>query len=238
MSDYELKLPEFQGPIDKLLELIEAKQLEINRVSLAEVTADFIQYLETIKNVSASTLADFISVAAKLILIKSHTLLPSLPVTAEEESEMAELEHRLAIYRELRNAERNIHKIWGKNVALNREFLANVPEGFYLSQPLQPNELLAVMNKLNQEVTTFLPQEASEKVKIVSLEETIRGLAATINKVMSTSFDRLTKGKDKKEIVVLFLALLHLLKDNIIQVDQPGIFESINIVFQNNAKQS
>jgi segregation and condensation protein A len=237
MNDYELKLPEFQGPISKLLELIEDKQLEINRVNLAEVTSDFVNYLATLENVPASILADFITVAAKLILIKSHTLIPSLIPTEEEEHEIADLETRLAIYRELRNAEKHMRGIWGKDRMFNREFLTDVPEGFYLSQPIEPKQLLSIIARLNQEIEVLFPKEAEEKIKLVSLEEKIHELAQVINKMMTTSFGEITEGKDKKEIVVLFLALLHLLKDNIIQIDQSGIFENIKIISQNNAQQ-
>ncbi len=236
MDDYQLKLPEFQGPISKLLELIEAKQLEITRVNLAEVTSDFVGYLQTLEDVPAPVLADFIAVAAKLILIKSHTLLPSLAPTNEEEADIADLETRLSIYREVRNAERYINKMWGKNTVFNREFLKDIPEGFYLSQPVKIEELLAIIARLNQEIEVLFPQTASEKVKLVSLEEKIRELAGTINKLMSTSFSEIAKGKEKKEIVVLFLALLHLLKDNMIKIDQSGIFENIKIASQNNGQ--
>ncbi len=236
MEDYEFKLPEFQGPIGKLLELIEAKQLEINRVNLAEVTSDFVNHLATMENVPASVLADFVVVAAKLILIKSHTLLPSIVPTDEEESEIADLETRLAIYRELRSAEKHIREAWSKNIAFNREFLKEVPEGFYLTQPIRPDELMKIIARLDQEITVLFPQEAAEKIKLVSLEEKIQELAAMIGRMMATSFGEITQGKEKKEVVVLFLALLHLLKDNIIQIDQSGIFENIKIVSQNNAK--
>lgn len=237
MDDYEFKLQEFQGPIGKLLELIEAKQLEINRINLAEVTSDFVDYLATLENVPASVLADFVVVAAKLILIKSHTLLPSLVATPEEELEIADLETRLAIYRELRSAEKHVRAIWGKNRTFNREFLTDVPEGFYLTQEIRPAELLTIISKLDHEIAVLFPQEAAEKIKLVSLEEKIRELAATINKLMATSFGELSQGKGKKEVVILFLALLHLLKDNIIQIDQSGIFEDIKITSQNNAQQ-
>jgi segregation and condensation protein A len=233
MNDaYELKLTEFQGPIAKLLELIESRQLEITRVNLAEVTADFINYIKRSDVVPAAMLADFIVVAAKLILIKSHALLPSLETSVAEEQEMADLERRLAIYRELRDAERNIKKLWYARPIYLREFLADIPKGFYLSQPVRGEELLSVIARLNEEIAVIFPKEADERIKLVSLEETIRDLAYTINKLIKTSFNKLTAGKEKKEIVIMFLALLHLLGDNSIQIEQSGIFEDIKIVSQ------
>jgi len=233
MDAYELKLAEFQGPIAKLLELIEARELEITRINLAEVTADFISYIKKLEAVPVALLADFVAVAAKLILIKSHALLPSLGVSAEEEREMTDLETRLAIYRELKGAERAIQKLWGAHPIYLREFLTDVPQGFYLSQPLQAGELLAAIARLNEEIEVIFPKEAEEKIKLVSLEETIQGLASAINKLIQTSFGELTAGKEKKEIVIMFLALLHLLKENSIQIEQSGMFKEIKIVAQN-----
>ena len=233
MDAYELKLAEFQGPIAKLLELIEARELEITRVNLAEVTADFISYIKKLEAVPVALLADFVAVAAKLILIKSHALLPSLGVSAEEEREMTDLETRLVIYRELKGAERAIQKLWGAHPIYLREFLTDVPQGFYLSQPLQAGELLAAIARLNEEIAVIFPKEDEEKIKLVSLEETIQGLASAISKLIQTSFGELTVGKEKKEIVIMFLALLHLLKENSIQIEQSGMFKEIKIVAQN-----
>ena len=233
MDAYELKLAEFQGPIAKLLELIEARELEITRINLAEVTADFISYIKKLEAVPVALLADFVAVAAKLILIKSHALLPSLGVSAEEEREMTDLETRLAIYRDLKGAERAIQKLWGAHPIYLREFLTDVPQGFYLSQPLQAGELLAAIARLNEEIAVIFPKEDEEKIKLVSLEETIQGLASAISKLIQTSFGELTVGKEKKEIVIMFLALLHLLKENSIQIEQSGMFKEIKIVAQN-----
>ena len=232
-NNYELKLSEFQGPIAKLLELIEAKQLEITRINLAEVTTDFIDYLKKFESVPAGVLADFIAIAAKLILIKSHALLPSLQASPEEEREMADLEARLQIYRELRGAERNIESLWGTHPIYLREFLKDVPLGFYLTQPVRVEDLLTAIARLNEEVAVIFPKEAEERIKLVSLEEIIQDLALTINKLINTSFSKLTTGKDRKEIVIMFIALLHLLKNNSIEIEQSGMFEEIKIASQN-----
>ena len=108
-----------------------------------------------------------------------------------------------------------------------------MPQGFYLSQPLQAGELLAAIARLNEEIAVIFPKEDEEKIKLVSLEETIQGLASAISKLIQTSFGELTVGKEKKEIVIMFLALLHLLKENSIQIEQSGMFKEIKIVAQN-----
>ena len=83
--NYELKTEQFSGPIEKLWELIEEKKLEITELNLAEVTADFLNYLKTIEKVEPKLLADFVVIASRLLLIKSKALLPNLELTVEEE---------------------------------------------------------------------------------------------------------------------------------------------------------
>ena len=105
---YELKLETYQGPLDKLLELVEGKKLEITKISLADVTADFLNFLKKLESEGAnhSLIADFLVVASKLILIKSKVLLPALTLSEEEESDIHDLEARLKIYAELSRQKR------------------------------------------------------------------------------------------------------------------------------------
>src|SRR3989344_3177572 len=127
MEKYELKLDTFQGPLEKLLELIESKELEITRLNLAEVTADFLAYVRSLEEIDSRVLADFITVAARLILIKSHALLPQLALTEEEEEDIADLERRLKLYKEFRVVERAIANSWDKRIAHAREYLLELP---------------------------------------------------------------------------------------------------------------
>ena len=230
---YELQTTDFRGPLVKLLELIEEKELEITRLNLAEVTADFIAYLERLEHkVHHRELADFVVVAAKLILIKSHALLPNLELSEEEEKDMAELEARLKLYKELRLAERSIDELWGKYVSYGRPFLLNVPQGFYLTQKVQPKELYEHIKLLAEGLVDLQKMEEGE-VKMVSLEEKIKELFTWINGRVKTSFGDLSEGKEKSEVVVLFLALLHLFKDFDVSIEQDELFAEIKIIKSN-----
>lgn len=227
---YELRLEEFSGPMETLLELIEEKKLEITRVSLAEVTADFLKYIETLNEVSPKILADFLAVATRLILIKSHTLLPQLELLEEEEKEIADLEERLKLYREFRGAEKNIKNEWGKRVAFSRDYLANLPPGFYLTQEVNPKELLREFAALVQELQTLVPEVKRDETRLISLEEKIKELKERLQGALHESFDNMRQGRERPEIIVLFLALLHLLKEAQIVVEQEKLFSDIKIV--------
>lgn len=226
---YEIRLEEFSGPVEKLLELIEEQKLEINRVSLAKVTADFFKYIDSLEEVNPRILADFIAVAAKLILIKSHTLLPELRLEEAEEKEIVDLENRLKFYQEFRGAEENLKHLWRKRITFGRDYLANLPRGFYLSDEVAPTDLLKEIERIAVELEALSPRKTEETIRLITLEEKISELMERLDKVVGNSFNEIASGKERSEIIILFLALLHLLKEAIIKVDQDKLFSEIKI---------
>src|SRR5436190_297524 len=86
-SSFEVRLEVFEGPLDLLLKLIERKQLEISKVSLAEVAEGFLTYLESHPGMAPGPLASFVWVASKLLWIKSQSLLPRPPATRTDDDE-------------------------------------------------------------------------------------------------------------------------------------------------------
>jgi len=229
MEKYELKLDTFQGPLEKLLELIESKELEITRLNLAEVTGDFLEYVRSLGEIDPRALADFIAVAARLILIKSHALLPHLTLTEEEEEDIADLERRLTLYKEFRAVEKAIAHSWDKRIAHAREYLLELPRGFYLSEPVMPSELWGVMERLYNELQSFIPKTDEAEIRLVSLEEMIQEMIKRVTEAIEISFSEVANGKARSEIIVLFLALLHLFKESAVEIKQEGLFAEITI---------
>ena len=106
---YQVRLEVFEGPLDLLLKLIERKQLEISKVSLAEVAEGFLAYLELHPDMPPGPLAAFVWVASKLLWIKSQALLPRPPVARSEDDEEDpgdELVRRLEAYKRVQDAAR------------------------------------------------------------------------------------------------------------------------------------
>ncbi len=235
MDKYELNFDTFKGPLEKLLELIEEKKLEITELSLADVTGDFLSYIENLKEVSPRVLSDFIQVASRLILIKSRAILPQLELTEEEEEDIVDIQERLRLYKDFRNAEENLRKMWGGRASFAREYLVGFSEGFYLSEPLTLDDLQRVIQKLYEESIVLIPKTKSIEVKFVSLEEKIGELIFRVEKTLEAKFGDVVRGKDQSEIIVLFLALLHLLKEKVIDIKQEEIFSEIHI-FKNISK--
>jgi len=238
---YELKLQQFSGPIGKLLELIEERKMEIGEISLAQVTDDFLKYLKTIENIDTAFLADFISVASRLIFLKSKFLLPDFQLTADEEAEIKDLERRLKLYQELKPAMKTLARLWregnkqfGRPYFLNVNFLDSGEGGriFYPGRDLASpafveslERILDVFKKLELETQTI-------KEKIITIEEKIQEVIGRLQREGETSFNNLSRTKPVAEIIAVFLAILHLAREQAVFLEQNENFSDIIIKHQ------
>jgi segregation and condensation protein A len=261
---YELKIAQYSGPLEKLLELIEERKLEITEISLAEVTDDFLKYLETLRAVDSGeegrtvrtdlkVLADFIVVASRLVFIKSKSLLPDLSLTQEEEEDIKDLEHRLKLYRELRPAMKHLAQLWkeGESTASRPYFLnmahwvipqppaggtyaMGVEEGtqvkfFYPGRNLDLPGLQGMLAKLFDQLQSFTQESQVIHDKIVTLEEKIKEIVSRVKEIQATSFAHLSAERPKGEVIVTFLAILHLAREQLISLEQAGHLSDIII---------
>ena len=239
---YQVKLDKFSGPLEKLLELIEEKQLEITLINLGKVTGDFLDYLKNLDENSKhpSVLADFVVVASKLLLIKSKAILPTLELSEEEEADIGDLEARLKIYKEFsakgraadgeKNASGFINELWRKRQsAYGRELFMNLPAVFYPSQNLTLESLEQKIFSLIQELKGLIPERQTVKKIVMTVEQKVKELLERFKENAAHSFQKLSQDKPKLEIIMMFLAILHLIRDRIIKSDQPEKFSDITI---------
>lgn len=229
---YELKLEQFSGPIEKLLDLIEERQLTITELNLAEITADFLNYLKQIEQIEPRLLADFVAIAAQLLLIKSKALLPDVKLTSEEKEKIKDLEGRLLFYQQFKPAINYLKKLSEeKNVLVSRPLFFGRPAFFYPSENVKIEELFRAAKAIF-ETLQEVPETQTIKSSLITLEEKIEEIARRIKicKSPGLCFDELAAQKSRSEIVVLFLAVLHLLSSQLIKIEQKDRFEKITII--------
>lgn len=232
---YELKSNQFSGPLEKLLELIEEKKMEITVINLAEITNDFLKYLQELSKeaIHPSLIADFIIVASRLLLIKSKALLPSLELTEEEEKDIQDLEFRLKIYKEFKESSLNLKKLWdNKKYCFGKELFSDFPPIFYPPENLKTNDLAGTIKNIIAELQALIPEKKSIKKAVISIKEKMEELLNRFKHKIENSFKDITQAKPKLEIIILFLAILHLIKDHLITTKQDERFSDI-IIKQN-----
>jgi segregation and condensation protein A len=212
-----VKTSVYEGPLDLLLELIEKRKLLINDISLAQVADDFLAYINGRPDMPVGETAEFISLAATLLLIKSRSLLPSLELSDEESQDIKQLEYRLALYQLIKEAAK---ELGGLNTPVLPEGAEPAQEPMFLPDAsITPAALRAAVQSLIDGFpgTLTLPTVAVKKIR--SLEETIIDLAGRISNAFRISFKDFTKG-EKQDVIVGFLALLELVKQGIIKATQ------------------
>lgn len=226
---YQLNLEQFSGPIEKLLELIEAKKMEITELNLAEVTADFLDYLKKIESAQPRILADFVVVAAALILIKSKSLLPNLPLNSEEEVDIKNLEDRLRRYAEFKPAIIILKKIYeSKNFSVSRPLFLNRQPIFYPAKNISIDSIRDSLNNVFKIFKQYNIETQTIESSLIKLEEKIEEIAKKVESGIG-QFSEIIKSKSRAEIIVLFLALLHLLREQLVKVEQKDGFSDIII---------
>lgn len=229
---YQIKLEKFEGPLDLLLQLIEQEDLDITEVSLAQVTDQYLEYLDKVEELNPEEVADFLVIAAKLLLIKSRLLLPSLELGGEEETR--ELEAQLRLYKEYLEAGKMLDKLWRQgHVAWVREkpLLLQVEAHSFVRPPGLSLELierafrrvLAALEPIIQLPQVTLQRALSIQDKITSLKKLI------LEKAHLNWQSLVHKAKDKTEVIVSFLALLELVKQRQIIAEQSALFQDIVI---------
>jgi len=235
---YELKLKTFTGPLEKLLELIEERKLEISEVSMAQVTDDFLKYLKTLTDGHADLrmIADFIVTASRLILIKSKYLLPDLTLTGEEETQIKDLESRLRLYQKLKPAMKMLAKLWSANgqefsrpYFLSRGFEANPAGIFYPGGELDLTNLAGAMQNVFESIQALTMETETIREKIMTLEEKMAEIIERFKTATETNFANLSSAKSRGEIIIIFLAILHLAREQIIRLEQEKDFSDIII---------
>ncbi len=221
----------FQGPLDLLLSLIEKRKLLISEISLAKITDDYLAQIDSFDELTLSQHSHFILVATTLLLIKSKSLLPTLELTYEEESSIEELEIRLKIFQKMKETEAWIAENFCKNPSYQKQ------DSKYIDIMFAPADNINLENLVSsaQNIINTLPKQ--EKIphktvkKIISLEESIVKLSNRIRQNISMSFQEFSNfnQEEKLNIVINFLAMLELVKQGSLQVNQPGAYQDIEM---------
>ncbi|MCR4279733.1 MAG: segregation/condensation protein A [Candidatus Zambryskibacteria bacterium] len=225
---YTVKTSTFEGPLDLLLDLVSKRKLFVNDVSLAQVTDDFIAYIEEHDEFPIGESAEFILIASTLMLIKSRSLLPMLQLTEEEEESIHDLEDRLALYAKVKELSATLKSLFGKEIIFEKTPSKNPAVVFSPDSKTDTANLLASLERV---IESLPKKEVLSKVtvrKVVSLEEMIEKLAERISKASKFKFADFHGAKGemthekKVSIIVGFLAMLELVKRGAIRVTQEG----------------
>lgn len=230
---YTIQLPVYEGPLDLLLNLIEHAELDITKVSLAEVTDQYLVYIRQIQDRQLEDLASFLVMAARLVQIKSEVLLPRPPLREPGEEDPGDALARLLVaYKKYKQVAILLSEREGAGL---RSYIRLAPPPIIDPkidmQEFQLDDLHQAMLEALKNAHKMPTLEDNVSIPRVRVRDKIMSIIHSLKDVSQLSFRKLIKtARSRLEIVVSFLAVLELIKQDQIDVRQEEMFGDIELV--------
>ncbi len=223
-----ISLEEFSGPLDLLLSLVHEEKLDITAIALSQVTEQYIGYIEGLEESSGEELADFVVVAARLLLLKSSRLMPQF---APAEDEGPRLEDQLRLYQSFVKASKGFNLLW-ENDRQSRFRIEppRVSEEFVMPANTTLASLYEFMVQLINRIKPAKPLPQTQIDRAISIKEKIANIRKLLRSKKKFSFQEvLEDSENKTDVIVGFLALLELVKQKHVGLKQEGNFGDIMV---------
>lgn len=237
--NFQLSLPQFEGPLDLLLFLVQKHELDILDLPISLVTERYLSYLGMMQQLNLDIAAEYVVMAATLAWIKSKMLLPPDPSQAEEDAETgevldprAELIRRLLEYQKYKGAAEHLASrgLTGRDVFLR----GTEPEEASGPAPLAEigvfkllDAFATVLRRANQEVAFQVTTET------VGIQERVTQIVEILRERRTCRFDELFEGQASvPELVVTFLAILEMAKRRLMRVYQTDVLAPIHVEYR------
>nr|VFK63313.1 MAG: condensin subunit ScpA [Candidatus Kentron sp. TUN] len=225
----EIFLEAFEGPLDLLLYLIKRQNLDILDIPIAEVTRQYMKYVEIMKELRLELAAEYLVMAAMLAEIKSRMLLPQPKIEKEEEDPRAELVRRLQEYERFKTAAKEIDAL----PRLGRDtFDTNTELPGIRVKKISPEVDLGEILRVFKEMLARAEMLSHHQVRLepLSIRERMANILVTLQTDKFTEFGVLFKlNEGRPGIVVALLALLELIKEALVELVQTDPYGQIYV---------
>ncbi|WP_028610485.1 segregation and condensation protein A [Paenibacillus harenae] len=245
------KLDSFEGPLDLLLHLIDKAEIDIHEVSISEITIQYMEYLDAMKELELEVTSEFLVMAATLLAIKSKQLLPKPPVFEDEYEDWPDdgldprdkLIQKLVEYRKFKQiAEQLREKEFERSLVYSREPEDMTP--FMKEEKMNPveglhvSDLIAAFQKALRRASRRNVVATVQRDEI-SVKDRISDIMEVLKQFETVRFSKLVReNMDRHEVVVTFLAILELMKMKHIRCYQHQLFDDIVIHWRGESSES
>ncbi len=233
---YSVQLKVYEGPLDLLYDLITKHKIDIKDISIIEITKQYLAYLDMLEEFDLEIASEFITMASKLLQIKSKYLLYKQRNDEEEEDPRLELMEKLVEYKKFKNATEDLKN----NVTYIEDVFYRKKEEMVIEEKLDLESIsLDAIVKILPHILNVKKDELEEvkddklnkivRTRIISVEEKMHYVRNIIKEKEDIRFTSLITDYEKDEIIATFLSVLELIKSNEVIVVQDLFFDDILI---------
>ena len=223
----EVYLDSFEGPLDLLIYLIRKNNIDILDIPMANLTLQYINYVEKMKVIKLELAADYLLMSAMLIEIKSRMLLPKPSLEGEEDDPRAELVKKLIEYELMKDAAENLNEMpqVGKDILIAQSYFERVTEVSYPDVSI--DDLFEAWKNVLKRAKQFEQHQISRSE--LSVREYMTIILRKLNEKSLLEFSTFFNSEKDPipKLVVCFLAILELTKEGLIKINQQSSSSAI-----------
>lgn len=233
---YNVQLKVYEGPLDLLYDMISKQKIDIKDISIIDITKQYINYITALEKMDLEVASEFITMASKLLEIKSRYLLYKQKDNNEVEDPRLELMEKLEEYKKFKLASQDLKD----NITYVDDLYYRKKEEIIIDDTMDLDDIsidaikniLPYILKVKSEEHKPQKDEKLEKIvrgRIVPVEEKIAYIREIISRDNEVSFTKVIENVDKDEVIATFLSVLELIKSREIVVYQDLFFDDILI---------
>ncbi len=234
--EYEVKIDNFEGPLDLLLHLIKESKVDIWEISIADIAEEYLAYIQRMEDLNLDIASEYLVMASELIEMKSRMLLPrqEKETTEEEEEDPKErLIRRLVEYQKYKEVTKNFKEL----ESLRQEFYTKAPDNLkeYVEEGVVPSsdvtleDLMVAFQKFLNRKELEKPLQTTVTKKEITVEERRKSIRDILSRKKRVDFFELFEVVTREYIVVTFLAILEMAKKQELLIKQESDFSEIMI---------
>ena len=233
---YNVQLKVYEGPLDLLYDMISKQKIDIKDISIIDITKQYINYITALEKMDLEIASEFITMASKLLEIKSRYLLYKQKDNNEVEDPRLELMEKLEEYKKFKLASQDLND----NITYVDDLYYRKKEEIIIDDSMNIDDIsidaikniLPYILKVKSEENKPHKDEKLDKIvrgRIVPVEEKIAYIREIISRDNEVSFIKVIENVDKDEVIATFLSVLELIKSREIVVYQDLFFDDILI---------
>ena len=231
-DSYEITTEVYSGPLDLLLDLIQKAELDISKLAHVQVTDKFLAYIVENQDAELEYLSESDIIAAKLVQIKSEALLPRPPVRSDDEEDLGEtLARQLIIYREIKKTTEWLSDRMKRDLRSHLHIPRTYPVNVQLDlSGLSIDDLIFALENLASQ-QPVLQDGALISIPKVTIKKKVEEILHVLRADQKTSFSEIMgESNDRLQAIVVFLAILELVKQRLITTEQASNFGDITLL--------